>query len=165
MNVKLLSMLGLLLCLATSCASILHGPKQSINFTSAPAGATIFIDGKEFGKTPQVISLNRDASNEVDGIPKKFFNVKIALDGYQPQELKLRRSMDDLFCGNIIFGGIIGMAIDASNGSMYKLSPSDVSAQMKETTAQVKTKKGQLFIAVVLKPQSNWTKIGQLKRK
>jgi hypothetical protein len=32
--------------------------------------------------------------------------------------------------GNIVFGGIIGLAVDAITGGLYKLAPEQVSAQL-----------------------------------
>ena len=39
--------------LFTGCASIIHGPIQTVDFTSQPVGAKLTIDGKEYGMTPK----------------------------------------------------------------------------------------------------------------
>ncbi len=66
--------------------------------------------------------------------------------------------------GNIVFGGLIGLAIDASTGGMYKLTPEQVSAELrKEGRAAVKTENGQVMVAVTLDPDPSWQKVGELR--
>ena len=74
--------------------------------------------------------------------------------------------MDGWFLGNIIFGGLIGIAIDAGNGSMYKLNPDQIVAQMGKTTASVASEKnGDMYITVTLHPDPSWEKIGALSKR
>ncbi|MDA0792277.1 MAG: PEGA domain-containing protein [Bacteroidetes bacterium] len=59
--------IGLLALIISGCASIIHGPTQMVNFMSQPVGATIIIDGKEYGKTPRSIELRRKGrKKEID---------------------------------------------------------------------------------------------------
>lgn len=157
--------IGLLALIISGCASIIHGPTQMVNFMSQPVGATISIDGKEYGKTPRSIELRRKGRKKGDRSKKKQFDVKIALDGYFPYEVKLNREMDGWLLGNLLIGGLIGIIIDASNGSMYKLTPDQVIAQMKSnSTAMIKSEDDRIYLAVTMKIDSNWEKVGQLKR-
>ncbi|MCH5598515.1 PEGA domain-containing protein [Niabella ginsengisoli] len=45
--------------LLTSCATIISGSKQKVNFTSSPSSATIYIDEVEIGSTPLEMRLQR----------------------------------------------------------------------------------------------------------
>jgi len=134
MKTKLIAS-SLAIFLMSSCASIIHGPTQTVNFSSQPTGATITIDGKEYGKTPQAIELRRKGREKDEKSDKQMYEVKVVLDGYYPYELKIKREMDGWFLGNILFGGLIGIIVDASNGAMYKLTPDQIIAQMNKSTA------------------------------
>lgn len=51
--------------LATSCATIFTGTKDTIVFNSDPSGAKIFIDGLEVCKTPCTTKLKRSLSDKI----------------------------------------------------------------------------------------------------
>ena len=139
--------------LTTSCATIVSGSKQNVNFSSNPSTATIFIDEVEVGKTPFEIRLER----------KNEHSVMIKLEGYQTYETRLTKKFNGWYLGNIIFGGIIGLIIDPITGAMYNLSPSEINAEMNKGTA-FKSNKNDIYIAVALNIDPNWKKIGQLEK-
>lgn len=150
-------------CMFSGCASIIHGGYQSVDITSQPAGAQVIIDGKNVGLTPKTIELRRKGRAKDEMKPKKEYIVKIQLDGYMAYEMKVKRELDAWFFGNLIFGGVIGMIIDASDGAMYKLTPNQVVAQMGKMTASTYTGDG-IHIAVVLHADPSWEKVGQLEK-
>ncbi|MDQ8750565.1 PEGA domain-containing protein [Elizabethkingia miricola] len=135
----------------TSCATIISGSKQAIKFTSTPSEATVFIDEVEVGKTPFETKLER----------KRGYNVMIKLEGYKPYETKLTKEFNAWYLGNILFGGIIGLVIDPITGAIYNLTPKQINAQLGEGTA-FKTSKNGINIAVSLKIDENWKKVGQM---
>ena len=147
------------------CASIIHGPTQAVDITSQPNGARITIDGHEYGTTPKSIELNRKGRMRGELATKKEYAVKIEMDGFHPYEVKIKREMDGWFLGNIIFGGVIGIIIDASTGSMYKLTPNQVISQM---TVPVATNSAdsedKIYVAVTLNADPSWEKISSLER-
>lgn len=57
------------------------------------------------------------------------------MDGFNPYELKIKREMDGWFLGNLVFGGLLSIIIDGSNGSMYKLTPHQLISQRNRSTA------------------------------
>lgn len=136
------------------CASIIHGSSQDVSIASDPSGATVTINGVERGQTPITQSLKR----------KKTHTLTLALDGYETEELFIERKVSGWFWGNILFGGLIGIAIDAGTGAMYKLDPSTVDTMLSENTASrsARSGDGDVFITVVLEPSDDWTPIGQL---
>jgi len=146
--------------LLVGCATIMHGTSQDIGFQSAPTNAKITVDGLPMGNTPVVAKLSR----------KDNHIVKLSLDGYQPFEATITRGTSGWVWGNIVFGGLIGLAVDAMSGGLYNLSPSQVSGQLvqgvlpqgKPPTAML-TKDG-IYIAVVLRADSSWQRIGTLER-
>jgi hypothetical protein len=148
-----------------SCASIVHGPSQSIDLTSQPSGAKILIDGIEYGITPASVELMRKGRLKGENVEKKEYAVSIEMPGYYPYELKIKREMDGWFLGNLIFGGIIGIIVDASSGAMYKLTPDQIIAQMGQTTAMsMKNMEDRIYVAVSLNPDPSWERIGALEK-
>jgi hypothetical protein len=140
--------------LTTGCATIIHGTRQDVGISSTPTGASVTIDNLQSGTTP-VFSKLRRKENHV---------VRIALSGYQPMDLTLTSSVSGWVWGNVAIGGLIGLAVDAISGGMYKLSPEELSATLGVTSAGTVTKSGNgIYVIVVLKPESNWVKVAQLE--
>jgi hypothetical protein len=140
--------------LLSSCASIVSGSKQNINFNSTPSGATVWVDDVNLGVTPVIAQLERIKINQ---------KVKIELQGYKPYELILNRKTNGWIWGNILFGGIIGIIIDASSGAMYRLTPDQIEAQL--ANGVVMNRKNDTYIGVVMTADANWEKIGNLEVK
>lgn len=156
--------LALVLILLSSCASIMHGPNQQINFTSSPTGATITIDGENYGQTPRVVSLQRKARKKEDPEGKLSYHVKFHLDGYETYEMLIHRKVNGWVVGNIFTGILVGLVIDAANGSMYQLTPEQTEAQLSKSTASIQKKGDDVYFAVVLEADPSWKKIGQLEK-
>jgi len=140
--------------LLSSCASIVSGSKQNINFNSTPSGATVWVDDVNLGVTPVIAQLERIKKKQKD---------KIELQGYKPYELILNRKTNGWIWGNILFGGIIGIIIDASSGAMYRLTPDQIEAQL--ANGVVMNRKNDTYIGVVMTADANWEKIGNLEVK
>jgi len=66
--------------------------------------------------------------------------------------------------GNLAIGGLIGLAVDAISGGMYKLTPEQISASMMSGSANVSQPGSGIYVAVVLRAQPDWQRIGTLQR-
>jgi hypothetical protein len=138
--------------LLTNCATIIHGTRQDISFTSSPSGAGVIINDQNKGATPIIVNLER----------KNNYTVKIQLAGYLPYETNIVKKVDGWIAGNIIFGVIMGLVVDAATGGMYKLTPEQISAELKNTTVLLQ-KGDQIYIIVVMSADPSWEKIGSLQ--
>jgi hypothetical protein len=138
----------------SACATIIQSPKQEVAIASTPTGATVSIDRVEKGTTPLVTKLSR----------KETHVLRIELAGYQPYEATLTRKLSGWVWGNIVFGGLVGLAVDAVTGSMYRLSPGQVSAALASGQAATERHGEGLYVFAVLEPQPEWTKVAQLER-
>lgn len=152
----------LLAMLLAGCATIMHGTSEDIGFSSTPTNAKVSVDNHEVGQTPTVISLSR----------KDNHIVHMELAGYQPFDATLTRSTSGWVWGNIVFGGIIGLAVDAMTGGLYTLSPAQVQAQLATATQagkpsgeQASARRGGIYLVVVMQPDPSWRKVGQLARR
>lgn len=134
------------------CATIMHGTSQGIGIQSKPTGAAVTIDNQEYGKTPVVANLSRK-DNHV---------VHLTLDGYQPFDATIIRSTSGWVWGNILFGGLIGLAVDAISGGLYKLSPQQVEAELASKGMGMDIRGNDIIIVVVLEPNPSWEKVGNL---
>jgi hypothetical protein len=140
-----------LLPVGLACASIVHGSRQSVAFTSAPSSARVTVDNQLVGNTPVVAKLTR----------KNKHIVRIELEGYSPFETTLARRTSGWVWGNIVVGGLIGLAVDATTGAMYKLTPEEINGTLGPVTSM--TRDG-LGVVVVLRADPAWEKIGSLVR-
>lgn len=137
----------------TSCATIVSTSTQKVKFASNPPQASIFINEVEVGKTPFEMKLER----------KREHHVMIKLDGYKTYETTLTKTFNPWYLGNIVFGGLIGLVVDPITGAIYNLSAKEVNAQLEQGTA-FNYRKGDVYVAIMMKPDPTWTKIGQLEK-
>ncbi|MDF1545592.1 MAG: PEGA domain-containing protein [bacterium] len=147
-------LVGLILVASTfvNCGTIMQGSSQEIGIQSRPTGATVTIDNRQFGQTPVVAKLSRK-DNHV---------VRVTLAGYEPFDATITRSTSGWVWGNIVFGGLIGLAVDAISGGLYKLKPEQVEARLASKSMGYIGETCDFYIAVVLEKDPNWEKIGTL---
>lgn len=126
---RVLFMLGAAMALG-ACATVTKGTDDTVKFESTPPGATVSF--KEVSGrinqpgcvTPCTLEINR----------KFTYSVEIAKEGYQTyvQLLEPKLSGDGTagMAGNILLGGVIGAAVDASTGAMNDLKPNPMVAAL-----------------------------------
>jgi hypothetical protein len=114
------------------CASVTRGTTENISISSTPSGAEATISGLDVPTacvTPCAVTAKRNAD----------ISVAFAKPGYEPQVVELTKEVPGAagFAGNILAGGLIGMGIDAYNGSAqdHKPNPVIVTLQPKGTHA------------------------------
>ncbi len=119
----------LLLFLAASCGTVIHGSKQDIQIKTDPPGATIVVDGKEYNKTPVNIRLKRNKTHLV--ILKK--------EEYKTARVNFSQDFNVL---PTIFGNILwltpGVLVDVLAGGAWTLSPEAVNIALEEEEDLVK---------------------------
>ena len=143
----------LMLVFTQACGTIMQGTTQQIGINSNPSKASVTINGQNKGATPMIVDLKRKDSHMI----------RIELDGYEPYETTLTRKVSGWVWGNIVFGGLIGLVVDASAGGMYNLTPEQINAELRGGQLSYNENNDGFFIAVVLEPNSEWEKIGSLK--
>jgi hypothetical protein len=136
-----------------ACATIMHGTSQQIGINSQPTGATVVVDSQSLGVTPIVAKLARN----------KVHRVTVTMPGYQPFEMVTTRKTSGWVWGNIVFGGLIGLAVDAGTGGLYDVRPDQVAAQLQREGASGMLRDGNLYVFLVPTPNPSWQKIGQLE--
>lgn len=142
------------IALLTGCASIMHGTSQKIGISSSPTGANVIVDNMPRGTTPVFVDLKRDSEHIVT----------IQMPGYEKAQLTITKSVSGWVWGNIVFGGLIGLAVDAISGGLYSLSPEQVNAELHKGSASASYYKEGVFVVAALQPDPSWKKVGQLER-
>lgn len=151
---KRLLLVGLWLVapLVAACATIMQGTSQEVSVASTPTGARVLVDGNAVGTTPYVANLRR----------KDKHVIRVELEGYQPYEIALSRATSGWVWGNLVFGGIPGLAIDAISGGLYKLKPEEINATLAQQGSSIERQGDALVLAVVLSPNPEWERIGTI---
>ena len=138
---KLLSAvaMGAALVLFTGCASIVSGRHQEMSFKSSPDDALVTIDGRAIGKTPITIQVERKNSVQVVTIQKQ---------GYKPETIQLKSSVNGWLFGNFILFGycFFGSTTDSVTGAafaysqdMYSVPLNPIDGSAPSENAEIKT--------------------------
>ncbi|MFD0739257.1 hypothetical protein ACFQZQ_08200 [Lysobacter koreensis] len=111
---------------ATGCATVTRGTTQTVAINSVPAGATVSMSNGERCETPCIFKLKR----------KYPVAMEVCKAGYSPVNNLLASEMSAgggwAMAGNVIIGGLIGLAIDAGTGSYRDLTPSPLNVTLAE---------------------------------
>jgi hypothetical protein len=121
-----------------SCATIVKGKKEKVEFRSNPVGASVRVVDSEGniamqGVTPCSAELRRGTGG---WFKKEHYTVVYELDGYAVHERALAGSANNWFIfGNLVFGGLIGwLIVDPWTGAMYTMSKDPFEIDLTETT-------------------------------
>ena len=99
-----------------ACATIVEGSDQTVTVITEPTGAicTLNRDGEAISvvnPTPGTVSIDKSKDN---------ISVICEKDGYFNGAASLSSDFKAMTFGNIIFGGVVGLAIDAGSGAMHE---------------------------------------------
>ena len=114
-------LISLLACSFSGCASIMSDKKYEVTMDNS-GGPTYFTvkDHKsrivQSGLTPKQVTLPAKTKWL---LPAKYNVFYAGRDGVEQHQLKAR--LDWWTAGNLVLGGVAGMAVDAVTGAMWKL--------------------------------------------
>lgn len=114
------------------CATVTRGSTEEFKIRSTPPGASVKTStGFSCDATPCSLKLPR----------KNAFDVTVSKQGYTAQTVHVRSAVSGGgaagMAGNLVAGGIIGMAVDGSSGAMDDLLPNPVDVTLEAAgTAQ-----------------------------
>jgi hypothetical protein len=114
------------LCVGLSaCATVTRGTHTKYAIASTPSGAAVKTStGFSCATTPCSLKLPR----------KEGFDATVSLAGYKSQTVHVKSEVRGGgaagFAGNVVAGGLIGMAIDGSDGSMNDLVPASLNVSL-----------------------------------
>lgn len=120
MNAKLLAATTAVLLSLTGCATITRGSTEALVVESEPSGAQVQLSNGMKGTTPTSFKVKR----------KNNLTITVSKPGYETASINVTSQMAGAggvaMAGNVLVGGIIGVAIDASSGATKELKPNPV---------------------------------------
>lgn len=118
----------------SACASVTRGTRQTFYFLSDPGGATIETSDGYKCETPCKVKLKR----------KTEFTATVSKPGFKSNTANVESSAHSGgvagAAGNILAGGVIGIFVDGSNGSMNDLRPNPLKWTLAPTDSVDETK-------------------------
>lgn len=126
-NAAPLTMAGLLILSLTACGTILGGSAQEINVSSNPGDATVEFDRvNRTVTTPAEVELKR----------KNSYQLTFSKEGYTTETTVVESNLRaGILVLDILFTGLVGVAIDAGTGAWNALSPENVSVSLQKQSA------------------------------
>lgn len=109
-------MLGMVALSLAGCATVINGVHQDLAFRSDPDGAVVALSSGQTCETPCAYSLRRGNDLRVD----------FTKEGYKSEYVYVQSRLGGSAFGNVLAGGLIGAAVDGSNGASNRLYPSPV---------------------------------------
>lgn len=120
MNIKLLTTMTVIILSLTGCATVTRGSTEALVIESEPSGAQVQLSNGMKGTIPTSFKVKR----------KHDLIVTVSKPGYETASINVTSQMAGAggaaMAGNVLVGGIIGLAIDASSGATKELKPNPV---------------------------------------
>jgi len=123
MNTRLVRFVALALVTTSAggCASIINGRTATVKIDSRPSEAQVVIRDKrgdvvQRTLTPATVELRR---KDKFIWPAKY-TATIEKPGYEPKTVVINQTVNPWIVGNIVFGGVIGLAVDNATGAAWK---------------------------------------------
>lgn len=110
---------------AAGCATITRGTTDTLQVISEPSGAKVSTsNGYSCESTPCAIKMDR----------KSELVVTVSKDGCDTVRVNVTNKVADSgaagVAGNVIFGGVIGLAVDVGTGASLDLVPNPVDVKL-----------------------------------
>jgi hypothetical protein len=106
------------------CASVTRGMTDQVQIMSDPDGAQVRTSMGHTCVAPCTLQFNR----------KDEFTVTASMPGYHTSEMPVSTRLAGAgaagFAGNILLGGVVGMAVDAASGATLEHYPNPVMMKM-----------------------------------
>lgn len=128
------AILGLtMLVMGSGCATITRGTTEAWVVESEPAGAQVRLSSGQTCTTPCTLELKR----------KNNFGVEIEKEGYDRVSTQVVSSNSRAgavgMAGNVLFGGLIGIGVDAASGATKELRPNPLVVKLVSSRGQAST--------------------------
>ena len=119
------------------CATIMTGKYEDISVTSDPPGVTVRADNGTQIVTPGHFNFTRNQEH----------TLVADYGGAETQQVHLKHQMQGWVWGNILLGGIIGLAIDSASGAGDELFPKKVHFDFTSEGQQIARRKSRYLSA------------------
>lgn len=114
------------LIIMSGCATITRGTSDTLVIETEPSNASASLSNGLQCKTPCALRMSR----------KDNVIIKIEKDGFIPIDVVVAPQISGAgsagMAGNLLFGGLIGAAVDAGSGAMLNLVPNPVKVTLEK---------------------------------
>ena len=110
------------LFLHISCATIFRGTHSSVDFSSDPAGAQVYVNGFYMGDTPIKLKLES----------KRTYNIEFKKEGYRTKTFTVTNHVGAGWVVLDVVLGLVPVIVDAATGSWYSLDQEHVNAMLEK---------------------------------
>lgn len=114
----------------SGCSTVTRGLDNDVEFISTPSGATMTTDTGLSCTTPCRLEIRRNQE----------FSATFNLEGFETQTVPVGTRVAAAgaagFAGNLLAGGVVGMAVDASTGATLEHFPNPVMVTFGTTETQ-----------------------------
>jgi len=111
-----------LLSLSGCFATVFKGRNSSVEMTSVPDGATVYVDGVPAGQTPVKVRLKSSTSHTVE----------FKKDGYKPVTKQISSGIGPGWVILDVAFGLVPVVVDAATGAWYSLDDDHVKAVLEK---------------------------------
>jgi hypothetical protein len=112
--------------LLPGCATVIRGTSQKFVIESSPPSADVALSTGQACVTPCRLKLKR----------RQGFTATFTKAGYEPFRAEVKSKLSGggaaAAAGNVLVGGLIGAAVDGSNGSLNDLTPNPLKVRLIE---------------------------------
>ena len=133
----------------SACATITKGADQTVTIQTDPSGAECRLERD--GMTIAIVNPT-PGSVQIDK-SKHAVVVKCSAEGHQETFATLASEFQGMTVGNVVFGGLIGLAIDASSGAMNQY-PSEITLVLVPESFPTEEKKDAFFQSAIDRVQA-----------
>lgn len=100
----------------SGCAALFKGTSESVEFTSQPSGASVYVNGVLKGKAPLQLRLET----------KRAYDIEFRLPGHESVSATVTNRIGAGWVVLDILGGFLPVIIDAATGSWYSFDQNHI---------------------------------------
>ena len=119
------------------CASLFSTGSYDVRFETSPPGAHVTVldvRGSTIASRRSPFVL-RGVGSGVGYFGGNRLTILCALDGFEPEVLKLDTRLDAWYFGNILFGGLGFVLVDPWTGAMYEFEREEVFVDLRPSVS------------------------------
>ena len=126
MNKAILATAIVSVSLLSGCATVTRGTTQNVAVDTQPQDALVTSSSGPGCTSPCTLDLKRNTGHTLTATK----------EGYKPKKAVIRNEVSGGgaagMAGNVLVGGVVGMAVDAASGAMYDLYPNRLTLILEE---------------------------------
>ncbi len=119
-------------CVGGGCASVISGRRAEITINSEPSAAHVVVHNEKGENVATAVTPTKVSLKRGKGFFKKAHSYVATIDkpGYEPAQVSIQSTLNPWIVGNVVLGGVIGIAADSATGAMWQLTPNEIDQRL-----------------------------------